>query len=239
MVDFNALPKQRRRKAIDEASFRGDTPDELSGKMSDVRKRAKRTATKVEEDLSLEEDIRHYSEPEEQKATTDAALNNAAEEVERKNTEFQQSHHHTISKQRTKERTMSMIDPTEWSLEDSQEPYALKDGSEVILRIIDVRLDKRDDDSEYYTVRMEVPSEPYSKEITDWLNVPSRNLDAKRLNTAQHKMKSFMLCFSIDTGKLTDPLEDWPGQEGWAILNLTKSDQYGEQNRIAKYIIPR
>ena len=135
--------------------------------------------------------------------------------------------------------SMSMIDPTEWQLDNSQEPYALKDGSEVMLRIIDVRLDKRDDESEYYTVRMEVPSETYSKEITDWLNVPSRNLDAKRLNAARQKMLHFMECFSIDRTTLTDPLEDWVGQEGWAILSLSKSEQYGEQNRIAKYIVPR
>ena len=191
-------------------------------------KRISLAVTTPEEKLaSLEEDITHYSEPEEK----EVELENTVESYRKRN--------FTVSKQGTKERTMSMIDPKEWSLDDAQEPYALKDGSEVTLRIIDVRHDKRTDSSEYYTIRMEVPSEPFSKEITAWLNIPSRNLDAKRLNDAQHKMKAFMQCFSIDISALTDPLEDWPGQEGWAILSLSKSDQYGEQNRVAKYIVPR
>lgn len=134
---------------------------------------------------------------------------------------------------------MSMIDPTEWQLEDSQEPYALKDGTEIILRVIEVRLDKRADNSTYYTVRFEVPNEPYSKDITDWLNLPSRELDAKRLNVARQKMLHFMQCFNIDVSRPSDPLEDWVGQEGWCILSLSSSNQYGEQNRISKFILPR
>ena len=191
-------------------------------------KRIEEAATIEEEKLaSLEEDIAHYSEPEEKEVEQDSTV----ESFRKRN--------FTVSKQGTKERTMSMIDPNEWSLDDSQEPYALKDGSEAALRIIDVRFDTRDDNSSYYTIRMEVPSEPFSKEITDWLNVPNRELDAKRLNVARRRMLHFMQCFSIDTTQLSDPLEDWPGQEGWAILNLSKSDQYGEQNRITKYIVPR
>lgn len=134
---------------------------------------------------------------------------------------------------------MSMIDPTEWNLEDSQEPYALKDGTEAMLRIIEVRYDKRSDGSAYYTVRLEVPNEPFSKDITEWLNVPELPLDAKRLNAAKQKMWHFMDCFGIDRTRPSDPLEDWVGQEGWCILSLSKSDQYGEQNRISKFIMPR
>lgn len=150
------------------------------------------------------------------------------------------SRNYTVTESSTKEaRSMTTIDPTEWDLEDSQEPYALKDGTEAKLRIIEVRFDVRADDSKYYTVRFEVPSEPYSKDITDWLNVPDNGLDAKRLNAAKQKMWHFMDCFAIDRTKLCDPVEDWPGQEGWCLLGLTKSAQYGEQNRIAKFIRPR
>ena len=135
---------------------------------------------------------------------------------------------------------MSMIDPTEWDLEDSQEPYALKDGAEAQLRIIEVRRGTRlDTEVEYYTVRMEVVGEPFSKEITDWLDVPSRQLDAKRLNAARQKMQRFMACFAIDASRPFDPTADWFGCEGWAILGLSKSELYGEQNRISRYIQPR
>ena len=139
----------------------------------------------------------------------------------------------------TNERTTSMIDPTEWELEDSQEPYALKDGSEVMVRILEVRKARRDNDAEYYIVRYEIPSEPYSKEVTDFLDIPSRSLDAKRLNAARQRMLHFTQCFNIDVSRPFEPMEDWPGQEGWCLLSMSKSEQYGEQNRVARYLHAR
>ena len=137
-------------------------------------------------------------------------------------------------------KSMSMIDPTEWYLEDSREPYALKDGTEALLRVIEVRkMTRPENDTEYYVVRFEVPSEAYSKDITDFLDAPSSKLDAKRLNVARQKMLHFSEAFSVDMSRPFDPTEDWVGLEGWCILSLTKSDQYGEQNRISKYVRAR
>lgn len=134
---------------------------------------------------------------------------------------------------------MPMIDPTEWNVDDSQEAYALKAGTEARLRIIEVRKQTRDDETEYYVVRMEVPSEPYSKEITDFLDIPSRGLDAKRLNDARQKMKIFTEAFGLDLSRPFDPMEDWVGCEGWAILTLRNREGYGEENRVGKYVRPR
>ena len=136
--------------------------------------------------------------------------------------------------------TVSMIDPSEWELEDSHEPIALKDGAEVILRIIEVsKAIRPDTGTNYYTVRFEVPSEPFSKDITDWLDEPSRGMDPKRLNTSKQKMMHFMDCFGIDRARPSDPAEDWVGCEGWCILSLRSSEQYGEQNRISKFVRAR
>jgi len=135
----------------------------------------------------------------------------------------------------------ALIDPSEWNLEDSQEPYALKDGTEALLRIVEVRKQTRNDgsDNEYYVVRYEVPGEAYSKDITDFLDAPSHNLGAKRLNDARRKMLNFAACFGIDMSRPFNPTEDWVGAEGWCILSLRKSDQYGEQNRVSKYLRAR
>ena len=138
------------------------------------------------------------------------------------------------------DRSMSMIDPTEWEVENSQEAYALKDSTEAMLRVIEVRKQTRPEtDIEYYVVRFEVPSEAYSKDITDFFDVPSRKLDAKRLNAARQKMLHFSEAFGIALSRPFDPTEDWVGLEGWAILSLTKTDQYGEQNRVSKYVRAR
>lgn len=136
--------------------------------------------------------------------------------------------------------SMSMIDPNEWNLEDSHEPIALKDGAEVVLRIIEVaRAERPKTSTTYYTVHFDVPSEPFSKDITDWFDEPSRGMDAKRLNAARQKMLHFMECFGIDRSQPSDPTEDWVGCEGWCILLLRSSEQYGEHNRISKFVRAR
>ena len=137
-------------------------------------------------------------------------------------------------------RIMSMVDPMEWELDDSHEPTVLKDGTEALLRVIEISKGTRPEtNTEYYTVRFEVPSEPFSKDITDWLDLPARSMDPKRLNTAKQKMLHFMECFNIDRSMPSDPTEDWVGCEGWCILSLRSSDQYGEQNRISKFVRAR
>ncbi len=135
---------------------------------------------------------------------------------------------------------VSMIDPSEWNLDDSHEPTVLKDGAEALLRIIEVvRGTSRFTEGTQYTVRFEVPAEPFSKDITDWFDEPTRGMDAKRLNDARQKMKHFMECFGIDKSRPSDPSEDWIGCEGWCILSMRTNDQYGEQNRIAKFVQAR
>lgn len=132
---------------------------------------------------------------------------------------------------------MPSFDPSEWNLDDSQETYAMPDGTEANLRILSVELrDRENDGTKYFIVRSEITEEPYSKEITSFLNIPSRLMDAKQLNLARNEMKKFTECFGLDMSMEFDPKEDWVGCEGTVILSLSKSDAYGEQNRIAKYL---
>lgn len=165
---------------------------------------------------------------------------NRAAELQARSNAIQREHGLTA-----KGKTMSMIDPSEWNLDDSQEPYALRDGVEAKLRIVSVEKNQRRDrdgtiTGEYWVVRIEVPDEPYSKEITDFLDIPdAKHMDAKRLNTARDKMRKFCDAFEIDRSRPFDPSDNWPGQEGWGILSLTVSPDYGEQNRVRRYIVPK
>ena len=137
-------------------------------------------------------------------------------------------------------KSMSMIDPTEWELDDSHEPITLKDGTEALLRVIEVtRGVSKLSGVVQYIVRFDVPSEPFSRDITDWFDEPTRGMEPKRLNDAKQKMKHFMDCFGIDRIRPSDPNEDWVGCEGWCILSLRSSEQYGDQNRIAKFVQAR
>jgi len=174
------------------------------------------------------------TQTEEDSVTTDAAGHDQPEQA----THYEATNQSTQRAERP--HTMSMIDPTEWNLDDSQEPYALKDGAEVILRIIEVRKQERQDTgSEFYVVRFEVPDDPYSKDIVEFFDVPSSKLDAKRLNAARQKMQKFAQAFGLDMTRPVNPAEDWVGAEGWCILSLSKSAQYGEQNRISTFVRSR
>jgi hypothetical protein len=135
---------------------------------------------------------------------------------------------------------VSVLDPNEWNLNDSQEPYAIEDNSEVKVRIIDVRKDKDKNDMEYLLPRLEIDGEPFSKDFTHFLYIPDKTtMDAKRLNRARFAMVQFLKCFEIDAAGPMDPTMDWTGNEGWVILGVKKDEQYGEQNFIKQFITPK
>lgn len=135
--------------------------------------------------------------------------------------------------------SMSMLDPEVWNLGDSQEPYALSDGSEVRVRILEVRKDNDKNNFEYLLPRFEILDEPYSKDFTHFLHIPTSKMDTKQLNRVRYNMRQFCDCFEIDLSRPSDPTEDWVAHEGWVILGYKKDDQYGEQNFIKKMIAGR
>jgi len=137
---------------------------------------------------------------------------------------------------------MPMIDPTEHNWDDFVDPYALPDGSPARLRIIEVtRQVKTYGDIEVtgYTVRKEVVDHDYAKEIYTYLEFPNskfRGKDDKRYNRQGAQWRNFCKCFDIPLNEATDPLTDWKDHEGDVILSKNDDTQFGETNRIRKYL---
>lgn len=132
---------------------------------------------------------------------------------------------------------MSILDQME-SLEGSQEPRVVEANSEVKLRILDVRTGNDKNGNPYIMPRFEVPSDPLAKDFTKYLPVPNADLkreDLKKFERSRWDMTEFMAAFEIDVTRPGDP-EDWSGKEGWAILGVSKSDEYGEQNFVKKFV---
>jgi len=50
------------------------------------------------------------------------------------------------------------------------------------------------------------------------------------------KFKSFATAFGIDYSRPFSWTDDLPGKEGWLIVGVRKSDEYGDQNSVKKYI---
>ena len=140
---------------------------------------------------------------------------------------------------------MSLIDYSDMEQEilDAQEPTVLPKGTEVKVRIIQVRQGTSEKSGNDYLMPLyEVLGDGMEmvKEVSDFLWVLDKeNLTAKDYARALDQFKKFAKCFGLDLSRPFDPEEDLVGLEGWIIVGLRKSDEYGEQNNVSKYILPR
>lgn len=125
-------------------------------------------------------------------------------------------------------------------------PTTVPGGAEYQLRIIDVREDDAYDDrmprdkngNPYLLPRFEIMGEPTAKPFTKYLGLPNDSMDAAKQNSSRYGMQLFLDTFGLNASSLANP-SDMVGAEGWAILGLEESDQWGEQNFIKKLIAPK
>ena len=131
---------------------------------------------------------------------------------------------------------MPMIDPTDMDLDGSQEPITVKPGEEYKLIIVSVTDGVDKNGFDYVMPRLEIVGEPFAKDFTHFLHLPSKEMTEKKLNQVKWALKSFTDCFEIDMSIPHDPKEEWVGHEGYGILGANESDDYGEQNFIKKLV---
>lgn len=129
------------------------------------------------------------------------------------------------------------------------EPTVLKKGTEVRARVISVRtgvVDKLESDYNgiaYFSVSFDAPDEPLAKEFSDffWDLVDRDKITAvseKAALSAMRKFRNFADAFGLDYSRPFDLEDDLPGKTGWLIVGIKKSDEYGEQNTVQKYLAP-
>lgn len=116
---------------------------------------------------------------------------------------------------------------------DVVEPRVAAADTEYKLRILDVKEGTDKNGNPYLMPRFEVVDEVGVKDFSYFLGLPGAHMDAKRLNNAKYKLKTFMDAFGIEYS--SDPA-DWVGLEGWAILGVENNDQYGDQNFIKRFV---
>jgi len=137
---------------------------------------------------------------------------------------------------------MSMLDLTQKvdEIEDSQEPTVADSGTEAKLQIISVNGDYDKNGNEYFMPVFEVVDAPMVKEFTDFFHVPDEEkLTAKQYARSLNKIKNFVKAFGIDITRPIDYEDDLPGSIGWAILGIRRDDEYGEQNTVRRYVLPK
>ena len=136
---------------------------------------------------------------------------------------------------------MSLVDYSslEKEISEAPEPITLPRGTEVKARIINVREGISDkNDAQWYSVVFDIPNQPLAMEFNDffWDLKDRDKLDEKSYLRALRKFKLFAQDFGIDLSKPFDWMDDLIGKEGWIILGVKKSDEYGDQNTVSKYI---
>ena len=132
-----------------------------------------------------------------------------------------------------------LLDLAGMDLENAPEPSVLDAGKEAKLRILEVRRDNDKNDHEYILPRFEVVDEPTAMDFTDFMYLPDSWMDEKQLVRVKDKLRKFLLAFEVDLGMSIDLANDLDGREGWAILGVKRSDEYGDSNTIRKYIAPK
>lgn len=137
---------------------------------------------------------------------------------------------------------MSLVDYTEMEREisDAPELKILPRGSEVKARIINVNEGISDKNgAQWYMPVFDVPSDPLVNEFTDffWDLSDRDKLDLKAATRALAKFKNFANAFGLDYSRPFDWMDDLINLEGWVILGVRKTDEYGDQNTISKYVV--
>ena len=139
---------------------------------------------------------------------------------------------------------MSLADYSDLEKEiaDAPEPKVLPRGSEVKARIINVREGISDkNDAQWYMPVFDVPADPMVVEFNDffWDLLDRDKLDPKQQARSMRKFKTFAEAFGLDYSRPFSWTDDLIGLEGWVILGVRKSDEYGDQNTVSKYVIKR
>lgn len=138
--------------------------------------------------------------------------------------------------------TMALTDYSkmEDELSNVPEPKILARGTEVKARIIAVRTGiSEKNGATWYQPVFDVPDDPTVVEFNDffWELNDRDKLDDKNAFRAMRKFKLFAEAFKLDYTKPFDWEDDLIGLTGWVILGVRKSDEYGDQNTVSKYIV--
>jgi hypothetical protein len=185
--------------------------------------------------LTDEENFRGDLQTREEKVATNKLLEEASKEED-----FSPAHFKVEKDGRVIPMTGNRIDPSAWGLGDIPEPAVLDDGTEAKVRIVSVRdAETNDQKIPYWRVTLEVPDEPLVKDFSHNLYKPHEGQSKKQDFNTKYAIQNFMKAFNLDMTNSFDPFTDWIGEEAWAIVGMREDKDYGKQNSIRKWILPK
>ena len=123
----------------------------------------------------------------------------------------------------------------DFDIEDAQEPTVIPANTEVQLRITSAEKGIDKNNHPYLLTRLDTPDDPMVKEFTYFLGYPHKDMDERKANNAKWKFKVFFEAIGVDPADV-ETTEDLQGATFWAIVGVSESDEYGEQNYVKKVI---
>jgi len=115
------------------------------------------------------------------------------------------------------------------------EPKAVSGDEEYEIRIVGIEQRTNKNGGAFLFPRFDIPSEPTAKEFTKYLGLPTDEMEEKQRNNTLWGLKSFFDAFEIDSSGQID-LEECIGLTAWAILGVSESEEYGEQNFVKRFV---
>ncbi len=136
---------------------------------------------------------------------------------------------------------MSDYSDLENEIKEAPEPKILPKGTEIKARIIAVRTGVSDkNDCTWYSPVFDVPDDPMVVEFSDFMwELDREKLTPKEFQRTLYRFKQFATAFGLDYSRPFNWEDDLVGLEGWMILGSKKSDDYGDQNNVSKYVLPK
>ena len=136
---------------------------------------------------------------------------------------------------------MSLVDYTdlEKEIDEAPAPKVLPAGTEVTARIVAVNTGISDKNgAKWFMPAFDVPDDPMVESFNDffWDLADRDKLTAKDIQRGLHKFNIFRQAFDIDISRPFSWVDDLPGKTGDLIVGKKKSEEYGDQNTVKKYV---
>lgn len=136
---------------------------------------------------------------------------------------------------RNGEKIMPIINFGDYKLDDIPELRILPAGSEVKLRILDVKIEPDKSGDLMMKLRTDISDEPMTKEVYWTCHFPKGTMSEGRIFILKKELGSFCAAYEISTEADNDTA-DWLGKEGWAILGVESDAKYGDKNIVNRWL---
>jgi len=130
-------------------------------------------------------------------------------------------------------------------IENAPEPQVFESDEEVTLRLVGFR-EAPETGEKVFTNKsgglyvhpeleiIGVPDAEQYKTFLHYVPIPKGLTDPKKKLQAERSLQRFCKAFGVEIDP--ESLDDWIGSEAEAILRVERSDQYGDQNGVKRFV---